>query len=530
MGVALTHDKRVLLAVPLALRETGRHPRRHAQTAQHDHHRRGVVVAVALAQVEQHPVDRVAVGRRLRNRLLIDDVRAQPLLDRVGLLVGCHRPGVGHDLLRQLNRALRHRRRHLEVEVFDPVRVLGRSAVELGRLGAAHQAGDGVGVAPAQHVQRPDDRDIHVDFVAFRPVVLQVGSGRQVHPQRLRRGVDDARGAQPHRELLLHRHARAVDVTFEHDVQRQLRVGQADVGGRGPAAHVVQVEDARAPVVAPSQRRFGLEHHLVAQPDRAAQLQRLAAIVVGRRRAGRIGRGEQAVPQLAQLLQRLGLHELLKVVEPVLQVAGRNAPADEQRQQRQHRAHAEELLPEPARHTNAVDVPVPFARVQVGADDEQQRQEHEDDHVTRQVDVAGVVDGVADEDQPRRQDGAPDAVDAEDVPGDVVAEEPEQAGYQQREHQIVLVDAAAGRVRHPAEQPREDAERTFADAARLVDGGDEQHEARAVDAAHQQRQQFVVVAARQQEAEQHAEDDDRHHRVHGDGPAGGIERQRRHEQ
>src|SRR5690606_19536201 len=125
-----------------------------------------------------------------------------------------------------------------------------------------------------------------------------------------------------------------------------------------------------------------------------------------------------------------------------------------------------------------------------------------------EVGAAGIVNTVANEDQCRRENSPPDAIHAKEMPCEIIAEEPEQAGNQQRKDQVVLVDAAACRVEEPAEEPRENGVDTVAQAGWLVEGSDKQDETRPVDAADEQAEQLVVLAAGERKAEQDAEDGD----------------------
>ena len=89
-------ERDVVRAVRLPRRRVehvpGREPRRDAERAQHDRHRRRGVVVVAALRVEQVVVDEVAPIRRRRDAV-VDRERAQVRLDRGRRVVRVRRPG-----------------------------------------------------------------------------------------------------------------------------------------------------------------------------------------------------------------------------------------------------------------------------------------------------------------------------------------------------------------------------------------------------------------------------------------------------
>jgi len=161
MGIPLAHQELLGRGAPLPLGEPGGQPRRDAHRAQQHHHRAGIVVAVAAPAIKQHPVYRIHTGRRGGDRLIIDDVRPQPALNRLGLVIRSQGVGLADDGESQFARAGGDAAAKLQIGIQHPGRVDRPGSAQGGCVGYRDVADDGVTVAIAQHLKRPDYGDIH---------------------------------------------------------------------------------------------------------------------------------------------------------------------------------------------------------------------------------------------------------------------------------------------------------------------------------------------------------------------------------
>jgi len=214
-------------------------------------------------------------------------------------------------------------------------------------------------------------------------------------------------------------------------------------------------EGTRAPVIARAvfvKRRCSDQHHRpIAQLNRAAELQRVPAVVIGCYQPFAIQRGKQAVEQLVQLGQGIAVQELLDTLQAISVLTAGQRPGHADQHDRHHCPPAHEPGAQAGRKGDPLEVPLPLLAVDRAAHQQQQGEHAKHGQVWPDRGLTGVVE-LADQDhQARRNHRPPDTIHPEDMPGSVVPQEPEQYGEKQNEDQIVLGDPFSAQHLQPGD-------------------------------------------------------------------------------
>ena len=188
----------------------------------------------------------------------------------------------------------------------------------------------------------------------------------------------------------------------------------------------VALEDSRAPIITIAVcRGFHREYDIIAQAYRATKIEQVGSVVIGGCRTFSFYRGKEPVPQLRDLLDGVGSEKALKVLQAFFQRRAWQAPGKGEREQGQEKAYRGKLPPHNGRDRNAANRPFPLPRVQMRTDDEYQGKEQESEELAVKRLVPAEEYDIDQEDQPRRQNHSPDAIQAKDMPVRVIRQEPE---------------------------------------------------------------------------------------------------------